>query len=66
MIEAPFEVSRPATEGADRRLFGRALSELQIIDPGFTINGFLASEHYKDRSLRQQLQADLKKAGLTV
>ncbi|MDI7861498.1 adenylate/guanylate cyclase domain-containing protein [Rhizobiaceae bacterium n13] len=42
-----------------------AVRELRVIDPEFTINGFLLTEFYRDRALRQQLHDDLAKAGLS-
>jgi len=42
----------------------RAVAELRAIDPEFSISGFLAFEFYKDPRFRQQLQADLRRAGL--
>jgi len=41
-----------------------AVNDLKVIDPNFTVTGFLANEFYKDRRLRQQLRDDLEHAGL--
>ncbi|MCG8325737.1 MAG: adenylate/guanylate cyclase domain-containing protein [Thiotrichales bacterium] len=50
----------------DQSALDRALEDLRVIDPVFTINGFLASEFYKDRQIRRRLSDDLKKAGLPM
>ena len=44
----------------------RAVCDLRIIDPDFTINRFLATEYYKDQRLLSQLRDDLRTAGLKV
>lgn len=42
----------------------KAVDELVIANPSFTISNFLESEFYKDEEVPQRLAMDLKKAGL--
>ena len=42
----------------------KAVEELLINNPNFSIGNFLASEFYKDDDIPRQLAIDLKKAGL--
>jgi adenylate cyclase len=44
----------------------RAVCDLRVIDPDFTINRFLATQYYKDQRLLSQLRDDLRAAGLKV
>jgi adenylate cyclase len=42
----------------------KAVEELLISNPGFSIGNFLETEFYKDEDVPRQLAIDLKKAGL--
>ena len=42
----------------------QAVRELRTIDPDFTISGFMKTEFFKSRRLKEQIETDLRKAGL--
>ncbi|MEO1019570.1 MAG: tetratricopeptide repeat protein, partial [Pseudomonadota bacterium] len=48
----------------DRGALERAVSEVLRIDPVFSTHTFLASEYYRDRTLRDRIGNDLEAAGL--
>ena len=48
----------------DERALKKAVEELLITNPSFSISNFLETELYKDEDVPRQLAIDLKKAGL--
>lgn len=48
----------------DDTALGKAVEELMISNPHFSISGFLKTEFYRDDGIPRQLAADFKKAGL--
>ena len=48
----------------DEKAMRKAVDELLIASPGFSISNFLETEFYKDEEFPRQLSIDLKKAGL--
>jgi len=48
----------------DEITLSKAVDELLIANPSFSISNFLESEFYKDKEVPQRLAIDLKKAGL--
>ncbi len=48
----------------DEMTLRKAVDELLVAHPSFSISNFLESEYYKDEVVPQQLAVDLKKAGL--
>ena len=48
----------------DEMTLRKAVDELLVANPSFSISAFLESEYYKDEVVPQQLAIDLKKAGL--
>lgn len=50
---------------SDDEDLGKATSELLISNPGFSVKNFLSTEYYQDSEIRQKLEADLGKAGLS-
>ncbi len=48
----------------DEMILRKAVDELLIADPSFSISNFLETEFYKDEEVPRQLAIDLKKAGL--
>jgi len=48
----------------DEKTLRKAVDELLIANPSFSISSFLETEFYKDEEVPQQIAIDLKKAGL--
>ena len=48
----------------DEMTLRKAVDELLIANPSFSISNFLETEFYKDEEVPRQLSIDLKKAGL--
>jgi len=55
-----------ATHLDDKSSLKRARAELLAIDPHFSVASFVSSESYKDQRYQKQLEADLKRAQLSL